>query len=103
LVLAGAGTGKTKVLTEKIIYLINSYLANARQILAVTFTNKAAAEMKHRIASAIGDEVNNIWVGTFHSIATRILKRHPEIVGLKSDFTIIDSDDQLRLLKQILV
>ena len=101
LILAGAGTGKTRVLTERIIHLINSYLANPYQILAVTFTNKAASEMKHRISSKIGDLGNNIWMGTFHSIATRILKRHPEIVGLKADFTIIDSDDSLRLIKQI--
>ncbi len=102
LVLAGAGTGKTKVLTGRIINIINSYQAAPYQILAVTFTNKAAFEMKQRIASEIGDEANNIWAGTFHSIASRIIKRHPEVVGLKSDFTIIDSDDQLRLIKQIL-
>lgn len=101
LILAGAGTGKTRVLTERIIYIINSYIANPYQILAVTFTNKAASEMKHRIISQIGDLANNIWMGTFHSIATRILKRHPELVGLKPDFTIIDTDDVLRLLKQI--
>ena len=101
LILAGAGTGKTRVLTERIVHLINSYLADPRQILAVTFTNKAAFEMKHRIAEKIGDLGNNIWMGTFHSIATRILKRHPEIVGLKPDFNIIDSDDSLRLIKQI--
>ncbi len=103
LVLAGAGTGKTKVLTEKIIYLINSYAANPYQILAVTFTNKAALEMKHRVASKIGDLSKNIWIGTFHSIASRILKRNPEIVGLKPDFSIIDSEDSLRLIKKILV
>lgn len=101
LVLAGAGTGKTKVLTSRIIHLINSFAATSHQILAVTFTNKAAAEMKHRIFSEIGNEAHNIWCGTFHSIATKILKRHPQIVGLKPDFTIIDNDDQLRLLKQI--
>jgi len=102
LVLAGAGTGKTKVLTSRIIHILNSGLASPYQILAVTFTNKAAAEMKKRIGEVIGDAVNNIWVGTFHSIAAKILRRHPEIVGLKSDFTIIDDDDQTRLLKQIL-
>ena len=102
LVLAGAGTGKTKVLTSRIIHILNSGLASPYQILAVTFTNKAAAEMKKRIGETIGDAVNNIWVGTFHSIAAKILRRHPEIVGLKSDFTIIDDDDQTRLLKQIL-
>jgi len=103
LVLAGAGTGKTRVLTSRIIHIINSYLASPAQILAVTFTNKAAAEMKKRIGEVIGDQVNNLWIGTFHSIAARIMRRHAELVGLKSDFTIIDQDDQLRLLKQIMV
>ncbi len=102
LVLAGAGTGKTKVLTSRIIHIVNSHLASPLQILAVTFTNKAAAEMKKRIGEVIGDQVNNLWVGTFHSIAARILRRHPEAVGLRNDFTIIDDDDQTRLLKQIL-
>ncbi len=102
LVLAGAGTGKTKVLTSRIINIINSNLAYPSQILAVTFTNKAASEMKKRIAEIIGDQVNNIWVGTFHAICAKILRRHPELVGLRSDFTIIDDDDQNRLLKQIL-
>jgi DNA helicase-2/ATP-dependent DNA helicase PcrA len=102
LVLAGAGTGKTKVLTTRIINIINSNLAYPSQILAVTFTNKAAGEMKKRIGEIIGDQVNNIWVGTFHAICAKILRRHPELVGLRSDFTIIDDDDQSRLLKQIL-
>ncbi|MBM5782885.1 MAG: hypothetical protein FJ368_05645, partial [Pelagibacterales bacterium] len=102
LVLAGAGTGKTKVLTSRIIHIVNSYLASPLQILAVTFTNKAAAEMRKRIGEVIGDQVNNLWIGTFHSIASRILRRHPEIVGLRNDFIIIDDDDQTRLLKQIL-
>jgi len=101
LILAGAGTGKTKVLIERIVYIINSYLADPKQILAVTFTNKAALEMKNRITTAIGDHAHNIWSGTFHGIANKILRRHPEIVGLQSDFTIIDSDDQLHLIKQI--
>ena len=102
LVLAGAGTGKTRVLTSRIIHIVNSQLASPLQILAVTFTNKAALEMKKRIGEIIGDQVNNLWVGTFHSIASRILRRHPELVGLRNDFTIIDSDDQTRLLKQII-
>jgi DNA helicase-2/ATP-dependent DNA helicase PcrA len=102
LVLAGAGTGKTRVLTSRIIHIVNSGLASPYQILAVTFTNKAAAEMKKRIGEVIGEQVNSLWVGTFHSIAARILRRHPEIVGLRNDFTIIDTDDQTRLLKQIL-
>ncbi len=102
LVLACAGTGKTKVLTSRIINIVNSHLASPLQILAVTFTNKAAAEMRNRIGQVIGDQVNNLWIGTFHSVAARILRRHPEVVGLSSDFTIIDDDDQKRLLKQIL-
>ncbi|MFT6332213.1 MAG: DNA helicase-2/ATP-dependent DNA helicase PcrA [Lentimonas sp.] len=101
LILAGAGTGKTRVLTERIIYLINTYLANPQQILAVTFTNKAASEMKFRISNQIGELAHNIWMGTFHGVAMKILKRHPETVGLKGDFTILDSDDSLRLIKQI--
>lgn len=102
LVLAGAGTGKTSVLTSRIIHIVNSFLASPMQILAVTFTNKAAGEMKNRIGQVIGDQVNNLWMGTFHSIGARILRRHPEVVGLKSDFTIINDDDQVRLLKQII-
>lgn len=102
LVLAGAGTGKTRVLTSRIVNIISQGLAAPQQILAVTFTNKAAAEMKNRMAQNIGDLVNNIWVGTFHSIAARILRRNAEIVGLTPEFTIIDDDDQTRLLKQIL-
>ncbi len=102
LVLAGAGTGKTKVLTSRIIHIINSHMASPLQILAVTFTNKAAAEMRHRIGASIGENVHNLWIGTFHSIAAKITRRHAEIVGLKNDFTIIDQDDQLRLIKQIL-
>ena len=102
LVLAGAGTGKTKVLTSRIIHILESGLAMPNEILAVTFTNKAAAEMKKRIGEAIGYQVNYLWVGTFHSICAKILRRHSEVVGLRSDFTIIDDDDQNRLLKQIL-
>ncbi len=102
LVLAGAGTGKTRVLTSRIIHIVNTFLASPLQILSVTFTNKAAAEMKKRIGDVVGEQVHNLWIGTFHSIAARILRRHPEVVGLRNDFTIIDSDDQTRLLKQII-
>jgi DNA helicase-2/ATP-dependent DNA helicase PcrA len=102
LVLAGAGTGKTKVLTSRIIHILQCGLASPHEILAVTFTNKAASEMKKRMAEIIGDQVNYLWVGTFHSICAKILRRYPESVGLKSDFTIIDDDDQTRLIKQIL-
>jgi DNA helicase-2/ATP-dependent DNA helicase PcrA len=102
LVLAGAGTGKTRVLTSRIINIVNSGLASPYEILAVTFTNKAASEMRHRIGAVAGDQVNHLWIGTFHSVAAKILRRHAEIVGLRADFTIIDDDDQTRLIKQIL-
>jgi DNA helicase-2/ATP-dependent DNA helicase PcrA len=102
LVLAGAGTGKTRVLTSRIVNIISQGLAAPYQILAVTFTNKAAAEMKNRMSESIGDAVNNLWVGTFHGIAAKILRRHAEMLGFTADFTIIDDDDQTRLIKQIL-
>ncbi len=103
LVLAGAGTGKTKVLTSRIVNILNCGLANPYEILAVTFTNKAANEMKHRISADISDLANGLWIGTFHAICAKILRRHAEVVGLGSDFTIIDDEDQLRLIKQILL
>jgi DNA helicase II / ATP-dependent DNA helicase PcrA len=103
LVLAGAGTGKTKVLTSKIAHLISLRKASPSNILAVTFTNKAAREMKHRIGQSLGSVVEGMpWLGTFHSIGAKILRIHAELVGLKSDFTILDTDDQLRLIKQII-
>lgn len=102
LALAGAGTGKTKIITERIIYILDSYAATADGILAVTFTNKASAEMKHRISEKIGDEANNLWLGTFHRIASRILKRYPEYYDLNENFTIIDSYDSNRIIKKIL-
>jgi len=103
LVLAGAGTGKTRVLTTRIAHILATGRARPSQILAVTFTNKAAREMKTRIGSLIGGAVEGMpWLGTFHSISARILRRHAELVGLKSGFTIIDTDDQIRLLKQLL-
>ncbi|MFM7558391.1 MAG: ATP-dependent helicase, partial [Alphaproteobacteria bacterium] len=102
LVLAGAGTGKTKVLTSRIIHILQCGLAFPSEILAVTFTNKAASEMKKRIGEVIGDDVNQIWVGTFHSICAKILRKNAELVGLTHDFSIIDDDDQVRLIKQIL-
>jgi DNA helicase II / ATP-dependent DNA helicase PcrA len=103
LVLAGAGSGKTRVLTTKIAHLIAEGRARAHQILAVTFTNKAAREMQERVAMLAGAGAQAIpWLGTFHAISTKILRRHAELVGLKSNFTILDTDDQLRLLKQVL-
>ena len=103
LVLAGAGTGKTRVLTTRIGHLLASRRAAPWQILAVTFTNKAAREMKDRIGALIGGSVEGMqWLGTFHSIGVKILRRHAELVGLKSNFTILDTDDQIRLLKQLI-
>ena len=103
LVLAGAGTGKTRVLTTRLAHLLNARKAYPGQILAVTFTNKAAREMKDRIESLIGGVVEGMqWLGTFHSIGVKILRRHAELVGLKSDFSILDTDDQIRLLKQLI-
>ncbi len=103
LVLAGAGTGKTRVLTTRIAHTIATGRARAHEILAVTFTNKAAREMRERVASLIGAPGEGMpWLGTFHAISTKILRRHAELVGLKSSFTILDTDDQIRLLKQLI-
>lgn len=104
LMLAGAGTGKTAALTARLAHLIATRRAWPSEILAVTFTNKAAREMKERVGRIIGDAVEGMpWLGTFHSICAKMLRRHAELVGLQSNFTILDTDDQLRLLKQILV
>jgi DNA helicase-2/ATP-dependent DNA helicase PcrA len=102
LVLAGAGTGKTRVLTTRLAHLLYRRRAFPSQMLAVTFTNKAALEMRERLEKMVGAGVDGMWLGTFHSIAARILRRHAEVVGLKPNFTILDTDDQLRLAKQIL-
>ncbi|HEX4535017.1 MAG TPA: UvrD-helicase domain-containing protein [Rhizomicrobium sp.] len=103
LVLAGAGTGKTRVLTTRLAHILATRRAWPGQILAVTFTNKAAREMKERIGALIGGVVEGMqWLGTFHSIGAKMLRRHAELAGLKSNFTILDADDQLRLMKQIL-
>ena len=102
LVLAGAGTGKTRVLTTRLAHILTSGLAWPSQILAVTFTNKAANEMKERIAHLIGRPVEGWWLGTFHSLAARILRSQAELVGLKPNFTIVGTDDQLRLIKQLI-
>ena len=102
LVLAGAGTGKTRVLTARLAHILRLGLAWPSQILAVTFTNKAAREMQARVAALIGEAVEGLWLGTFHSNGVRILRRHAELVGLRSSFTILDVDDQLRLMKQVL-
>ena len=103
LVLAGAGTGKTRVLTTRIAHILATARARPWEILAVTFTNKAAREMKERVALLAGPVAEGMpWLGTFHAISTKILRRHAELVGLKSGFTILDTDDQIRLLKQVI-
>jgi DNA helicase-2/ATP-dependent DNA helicase PcrA len=103
LVLAGAGTGKTRVLTTRIAHILSLGRARPSEVLAVTFTNKAAREMKARIGQMVGQIVEGMpWLGTFHSIGARILRHHAELVGLRPDFTILDTDDQIRLMKQLI-
>ncbi|EDZ46347.1 UvrD/REP helicase domain protein [Rhodobacterales bacterium Y4I] len=103
LMLAGAGTGKTKALTTRIVHLLSTGRARPNEILSVTFTNKAAREMKERVGALLGQAVEGMpWLGTFHSICVKLLRRHAELAGLKSNFTILDTDDQIRLLKQLI-
>jgi DNA helicase-2/ATP-dependent DNA helicase PcrA len=103
LVLAGAGTGKTRVLTTRIAHILATGRAFPSQILAVTFTNKAAREMKQRVGMLVGEAVEGMpWLGTFHSIGVKMLRRHAELAGLKSGFTILDTDDVVRLIKQLI-
>ena len=104
LMLAGAGTGKTKALTTRIGHLLMTGTARPHEILAVTFTNKAAREMKNRVGAMMGQAVDGMpWLGTFHSVCAKLLRKHAELVGLKSSFTILDTDDQLRLMKQLII
>ena len=102
LVLAGAGTGKTRVLTTRFAHILLSRRAFPSQILAVTFTNKAAREMRERVSAILGEPAEGLWLGTFHALAARMLRRNAELVGLTSSFNILDTDDQLRLLKQVM-
>ncbi|MCQ9155063.1 ATP-dependent helicase [Acidomonas methanolica] len=102
LILAGAGTGKTRVLTTRFAHILLTGRARPFQILAVTFTNKAAREMRQRIGALLGEPVEGLWLGTFHALCARMLRRHAEYVGLTSAFTILDTDDQLRLIKQVM-
>lgn len=103
LVLAGAGTGKTRVLTTRLAHILATGRAKPWELLVVTFTNKAAREMRERITHLIGPSAEGLrWLGTFHSVAAQILRRHAELVGLKSSFTILDTDDQERVCKQLL-
>ena len=104
LILAGAGTGKTRALTSRLAHILASRLAWPSEILAVTFTNKAAREMQHRMSTMLGDVVEGMpFLGTFHSVAARMLRRHAGLVGLEPNFTILDADDQLRLMKSVIV
>lgn len=103
LVLAGAGSGKTRVLTFRIAWLVHEEKVSPGSILAVTFTNKAAAEMRHRIEELLGASAKNMWIGTFHNLSHRLLRIHWEEAGLPQHFQILDSDDQYRLIKRIIV
>ena len=102
LVLAGAGSGKTRVLVHRIAWLIQEQHLSPHAILAVTFTNKAAAEMRHRIESLLHAPSGSMWVGTFHGIAHRLLRMHWQDAGLPQNFQILDSEDQLRLVKRVI-
>jgi DNA helicase II / ATP-dependent DNA helicase PcrA len=102
LVLAGAGTGKTRVLTTRFAHILLTRRAFPNQVLAVTFTNKAAREMRERVSAILGEPAEGLWLGTFHALCARMLRRHAEHVGLSSNFSILDTDDQMRLLKQVM-
>ncbi len=99
LILAGAGSGKTRVITYRIAYMIKKHNVAPSSILAITFTNKAANEMRQRIETLVGDRSKFIWCGTFHSIFARLLRRHAELLGYTKNFSIIDTDDQAKLIK----
>ncbi|AJC68022.1 DNA helicase II [Dickeya zeae] len=102
LVLAGAGSGKTRVLVHRIAWLLTVENCSPYSIMAVTFTNKAAAEMRHRIDQLLGTSQGGMWIGTFHGLAHRLLRAHHLDAGLPQDFQILDSEDQLRLLKRLI-
>ena len=102
LIMAGAGSGKTRVLTHRIAYLIEEKNVNPWNILAITFTNKAAREMKERVSGILGKGGEDVWVSTFHSMCVRILRRDVDAIGYDRNFTILDSSDQLTLMKRIL-
>ncbi|HXC58528.1 MAG TPA: UvrD-helicase domain-containing protein, partial [Steroidobacteraceae bacterium] len=102
LVLAGAGSGKTRVLVHRVAWAVSALGAAPHNILAVTFTNKAAAEMRHRIEKLLGVPGGAMWVGTFHGIAHRLLRLHHALAGLPPGFQILDSEDQQRLIKKVI-
>jgi ATP-dependent DNA helicase UvrD/PcrA len=103
LILAGAGSGKTRVLTHRVSYLLDEGFAAPEEILAITFTNKAANEMKERVALLVGPESRKMWVSTFHAFCARILRVHAEKLGYRREFTIYDSGDQVRLVRRCIV
>src|SRR6266545_6944274 len=98
LIVAGAGSGKTRVLTHRVAYLLAEREARPSEILAITFTNKAAGEMKERVAALVGPRARSMWVSTFHSMCVRILRADGSSLGLKSSFSIYDADDSTRLM-----
>src|SRR5690606_9344481 len=102
LIIAGAGSGKTRVLTHRIAHLLDSGRARPHEILAITFTNKAAGEMRERVQMLIGPEARHMWVSTFHSACVRMLRRDYELAGLKSTFSIYDSADQVAVMKLVM-
>jgi DNA helicase-2/ATP-dependent DNA helicase PcrA len=102
LVLAGAGSGKTRVLTYRIAWLVTTEKISPATVIAVTFTNKAASEMRHRIEELLGSSAKNMWIGTFHNLSHRLLRTHAAAAGLPEQFQILDADDQYRLLKRII-
>ncbi len=102
LVLSGAGTGKTRVLTSRFVYIVKNLNVDFNKIIAVTFTNKAANEIKERVNTQLQTNIDTPWVGTFHSIFAKFLRKHSGLVNLKSNFTILDIEDQKKLLKQVL-
>ena len=102
LVLAGAGSGKTRVLTARLAHLIDAMGVPAHAVFATTFTNRAAREMRHRVASLLGREPSGLWIGTFHSLSARLLRRDAPLLGFTPQFTIYDEDDRLALIKRLL-
>ena len=101
LVLAGAGSGKTRVIAHRVAWLVQALDNSPHSLLTVTFTNKAANEMKGRIESMLGQEMADFWCGTFHGIAHRLLRRHWEEASLRKEFAILDSEDQYRVIKRV--
>src|SRR2546428_10634469 len=102
LILAGAGSGKTRVITSRIAYLVGDGHANPEEVLAVTFTNKAAEEMRGRVETLLGSDCGRMWVSAFHSLCARLLRREAAAIGPSRDFVIYDSSDQLSVVKQAL-